>query len=368
MDLSDLSAVYEAEGPFVTVHFAIPSKTEDAAQQLEVRWKDLVRELDELGVDEQTREALTEARGGHEPGQSRLLVAAGGEVLLVESLPDAPAHDSARLDALPHLLPVVHGRGMDLRHILVVTDRQGADITVHAPGAELADEVKGGRIWKQGTTGAPGRGERKHLNRVEQSWEKNAEAVAERVEVFAKTLKPDVIILAGDTRAVEMLQRDLPGSMQPLVAVVQGTRHADGSEELLEQHVRDQLEKRRLDELRELLAKYAEERGQDDLAADGADATVGALRMAQVDTLLLAETVDQERGGYFGPDLTLLALDRQELLDLGVEQPQAAPLVQILIRAAVGTAADVRTLPADLGGDGPTEGIGALLRFATPSG
>lgn len=366
MDLTDLTAVYEAEGPFVTVRFALPSKTEDAAQQLDVRWRDLVRELGEQGVDEATRDALTEARGGHEPGEGRLMVAAAGRVLLVEHLPQAPPQDSVHVAALPRLLALVEARAHNVPHIRVVADRTGADIRVHGLHRDLEDQVESGGALQQGTTGNAGFGELSHLHKVEQSWEQSAEAVAARVERYAKAVRPSVIVVAGDVRAVELLRHALHAPLQPLVEVVAGTRHADGSEELLEERVAAALEERVERDTRALLDRYAQERGQHDLAADGPEATVAALRMAQVETLLVGDSADEEREAFFGPDPTLLALERRELADLGVDDPQSAPMVDVLLRAAVGTAADVRRVPDD-NGVTPALGVGALLRFATAS-
>jgi hypothetical protein len=53
----------------------------------------------------------------------------------------------------------------------------------------------------------------------------------------------------------------------------------------------------------------------------------------------------------------------QELLDLGVEQPWEAPLEEALVRAALGTAADVKLVGGGLE-QSPAEGIGALLRYS----
>lgn len=364
MDLSDLTHLYEADGPFVTVHVVTPSATEDAAQQLEIRWKDLVRELDDRGADPATRDALSEARGGHTGGASRLLVAAGGQVLLNRDLSLAPAQDTVHVGPLPRLLPVVEERGREVRSLVVVTDREGADIAVHGPRGDAEDAVDGGSAVQQGSSG--GFGELAHLHRVEQSWEQSAGAVAERIEHFARTTKPEVVVLAGDQRAVELVREALPAPLAGLVTVVPGTRHADGSEQLLSDRVAEALRAHRAAEVVELLGRYAQERGQQDLAADGAAATVAALRMAQVDTLLLGDPVDEEQEAWLGPDPTLLALDRQELVDLGVAEPVSAPLVDVLIRAAVGTAAAVRRVPDSLD-DAPTDGVGALLRFATLS-
>jgi hypothetical protein len=59
----------------------------------------------------------------------------------------------------------------------------------------------------------------------------------------------------------------------------------------------------------------------------------------------------------------LVATERQTLVDLGVEEPQQGRLSDVLVRAAVGTGADVRIV-LGTGAAAPTDGVGAVLRFA----
>lgn len=61
-----------------------------------------------------------------------------------------------------------------------------------------------------------------------------------------------------------------------------------------------------------------------------------------------------------------MALTEQELRDLGVESPEQADLADVLLRAALGTAAGVRIVPADVA-DAPAGGVGAVLRYADDS-
>jgi hypothetical protein len=44
-----------------------------------------------------------------------------------------------------------------------------------------------------------------------------------------------------------------------------------------------------------------------------------------------------------------------------VDHPVEAPLVDVLVRAALGTSAGVRLVPADRA---PTDGVGAVLRWS----
>lgn len=110
-----------------------------------------------------------------------------------------------------------------------------------------------------------------------------------------------------------------------------------------------------------------QQRGRDELACDGPAAVVAALRMSQVDTLLVTDALDQAAApAWFGPEPTHLALTEAGLRDLRVPGIETAPLVDVLLRAALGTAADVRLVTGSVE-QAPRTGIGALLRFPSQS-
>jgi peptide subunit release factor 1 (eRF1) len=147
------------------------------------------------------------------------------------------------------------------------------------------------------------------------------------------------------------------------VTIGGGGRARDGSEAVIAEDVLRVLSDKVAADTVELLEKYSEERGQQDRAADGVTATVEALRKAQVETLVLSDNRDQSRTAFFGPDAVHVALTPQELLDLGVEQPWEALLDEVLVRAALGTGAEVRFVRGGME-QAPTDGVGALLRYA----
>lgn len=41
MQLAELRKIYDAEGPYATVHLETQEATEDAAEQIELRWNSL---------------------------------------------------------------------------------------------------------------------------------------------------------------------------------------------------------------------------------------------------------------------------------------------------------------------------------------
>jgi peptide subunit release factor 1 (eRF1) len=110
----------------------------------------------------------------------------------------------------------------------------------------------------------------------------------------------------------------------------------------------------------EFLRQFKEERGQRDLAVEGAQATIEALAAARVDTLLIHDDPDDDRTAWFGPEPGMVAQSEKTLSDMGVDQPRRARLVDVAIRAAFSTGAAVRIVPSVGSVD---QGIGAILRF-----
>ncbi len=52
--------------------------------------------------------------------------------------------------------------------------------------------------------------------------------------------------------------------------------------------------------------------------------------------------------------------------DLQTDDVREGPLVDVLLRAAIGTGADARLVPAEMA-EAPQQGVGALLRYADDS-
>ncbi len=95
---------------------------------------------------------------------------------------------------------------------------------------------------------------------------------------------------------------------------------------------------------------------------------MAALRRAQVQTVVISDALAQDATLDIGAEPVQLAVDRQDLDDLGAEHVTTAPAGSAIVRAAVGTGADLVLVPG-----GPTrlaDGVGAVLRYAdaaTPS-
>jgi len=230
------------------------------------------------------------------------------------------------------------------------------------------DPVEAGVVqserWPEHKTGRGGWATKRYDATVQNNWNENAKDVAVTLEKIAADIDARLIVAAGDTKALPLLEEHLATHLREFyVRMPGGGRHLDGSDEIIAEHVTEAISARVAKDTLQLLETYAEKRGQHDRAADGVAATIDSLRRAQVATLILADTRDTTATAFFGPEPVHAALTPQELLDLGVEQPWEAPLDEVLARAALGTGAEVRFVGGGMK-HAPTEGVGALLRYA----
>ncbi len=372
MKLHELAPLYRLSGPVVTWY--LPTEpAEDSATQLEIAWKNGLSELADRGVDEATIAALAAVRRTTgEPAGTRVLVAAGGEVHLDEHVPPPLIAAELSVEPLPRLLPFVAWLGARRAHVVVLTDREGADVIAYpATGGEPVKEVSAQTAeWPVHKTGTGGWAAKRFEASVEESWERSAERVATLVDEVARKVDPAVVVGSGDERAITLLRDRLPAPLQDsFVTVPGGGRHADGADEEVSRRVAEAVAAHAATEEVEVLGRFAEADGRGEGAANGVRPVIGALQKAQVDTLVVAperwRDSDQTLG--FGTEVTQLAADEGELEAMAVDAPERAPLIDVVLRAALGTDADVVAISADAKA-GPRDGLGALLRFdATPA-
>ncbi|MBV9368786.1 MAG: hypothetical protein JO074_03075, partial [Frankiales bacterium] len=205
---------------------------------------------------------------------------------------------------------------------------------------------------------------KRYDNDVEETWEQSARDVASLIDKLAGDIDARVIAASGDDRALQLIAQHLPAHLADrYVTVKGGGRHKDGSDELVAQEVLRVLADRVAADTIELLETFSEERGQHDRAADGIAATIEALQKGQVRTLILTDARDSTQQAYGGPEPAHLALTTQDLDAMGITTYHGAPLEELLLRAAWGTGADVQFVTGGVE-QSPTDGIGALLRYA----
>jgi hypothetical protein len=365
-----LERTYARRGPFATVYLDATRATETGARELDVRWKDVRVDLAARGADDATLEAIEQAIGGDlgTPGRHGLVVvAADGELCFSAVLRDPPATTSASWSPLPHLMPYLAQRASEVPHIVVVADRTGADVyLVGADGGEQEQTVTGSATYPLHRTGADQWDERQFQHRVENNWETNAADVADAVRRLHASNPVPLIVVAGDVRARSMISDALGAIHGTSVRVVEhGGRAAGASADSLQHAVLDEVLRHVWRERRAVLEHLRDNLGRHEYAAAGVAAVVAALRMAQVDTLVISDEPSSTLRAWIGPGATDFGLDDAEAADLGVTSIEHERLDAALIRAVHGTGAQLVVTPG--GHDYLPDGIGALLRYDTAS-
>ncbi len=361
--LDDLAGLYERSGPFVTVYLDTTSSIENAGGLLALRWKSDRRRLARAGADEATLAAVDlEAEAGHTPGDTRAVIATDGSVLHVSNRPEPPIVEMARWASLPVLGPLIASRQASVPHVIVLADRTGGDIVAH-PRLDLTFAVSVAGAEAHLTKSTPeGCSQPRLQQRAENTWQDNAVLVAATLSGVVDDVRPRVVIVGGDIRAVRLLKAALPKRVLDRLHIVDGCR-SDGTNGRFADGVAGVLRNAVAEETESVLAEFREARGRGPGAADGPGATLKALAEGRVDTLLVHDAAGDRRHAWFGPGLAQVASTRRAVRSNGpVATDRRGRLVDIALRAAFGTGAQVRILPS-LGMSGPKGGVGALLRY-----
>lgn len=359
----DLVPVLLNPSPVASVYLDTNSATPNAREEIDLRWKNVRRELEGSGADAATLEALeATVAAPHGGGKALAMFAADGTVLHRSRWPEPPTRDFARWAPLASVGPVIEWRQSMAPHLVVRVDRLGADIVAFLPGeSDVATEVTGDDLHVQ-RSGPGGWSQRRFQQRAENQWESNAAEVADNLVKIFDDVSARLVVLSGDVRAVQYLRESLPTRVLDVLEEVGGGREDEADDRIAEETVRLVANAAASDTVA-LLEKFREERGQEDRASDGVEATVEALRRAQVETLLVHDDPGDDRSLWFGPEGVHLAVAPGPLTDLGVESPQEGRLVDVLIRSALATGSDVRIVPTTAA-NGPADDVGAVLRWA----
>lgn len=363
--LDDLTPLLERSGPFATVVLARAEPSEDASEQTELRWRELRLRLVEQGAPEAVADAVGERlledrgedRGQH---QAIAVVASHDGVELVERHLEAPPRDLARWSPIPSLGLIVEWRQLTPPHLVVLTDRTGADISVVGDGAARLEIEGDDNVINKPAAG--GWSERRIQARAHDSWERNAAQVAERVAALADAIHARTVVISGDPRASTMLVDELPETLAQVTQVVAGDHRAPGSGDI-DTDVLHLVANAAAEDTVRFLEQFKQELGRHERAVEGAEATLAALSQAQVGVLAAHDDPSDERMAWCAEAPEHVALEGETLRSMGsgAGEPQMARLVDVAIRSAILTGASVRMVPWH---GGPRDGIGGLLRWS----
>ncbi|MFF4649277.1 Vms1/Ankzf1 family peptidyl-tRNA hydrolase [Streptomyces sp. NPDC001380] len=375
MRLTDLRPLYERPGPWASVYADIGGDVEDVRAAIQLRARSAREQLLEQGADARTAQAVHDfiIDRPSPPGRRGLAVfAAGGEVVHSELLPEGPTDTTADWAPLPHVMPLLVQRGARIPHMVVAVDRAGADISVWTADPEGHEVLAGGRevegstdpITKVHPGGPGGWSQARFQRRAENTWDRNARAVAAEVAEVADRFGVELIMAAGDVRARRLLQEHLPQRWQePLVDLETGGRAVGISPEHLDAARRAALAEYAARRRRASADRLSQELGRRALAVQGVGPVVNALSEGKVLTVLLEDHPESDTQLWIGPEPGQLALFSDDARLMGVDTPEHDRADAAMARALAATAADLVVLE---GGEGPrpVDGIAALLRHA----
>jgi hypothetical protein len=371
VEATDLAELTKGEGPFLTIVLATRADVENAAQRARTRWRTLRADLEGRDVPRDVLDAVEPVLAdAHLSGDGVHVVADASGVRHVEHGPRPGAVDGdAWWEPVPRLALPIRWRQAEVPFVVALADRTGATLYGFRHGPEdrpdVERDVRGEADFPISKVAPGGWAQRRYQERAENTWEENAADVAEAVVRLAKRVDARLILLAGDVRALSLVQGSWPAGFDLPVEVVPGERPWEGSGPMVPDEAREVVDGFVERETRAIVERFREEKGQGDLAADGAAATLRALAAAQVAVLLLHEDADDDATAWIGPESVPVAATREDLETLGVERPIEVRRVDALIRAAIGTSAAIRFLPP---GTGLTDGVGALLRWSDSPG
>lgn len=357
-----LRELAKLSGPVHSVYFRMPVVGESTA----ARRHAVVKRLSDRGahavVVQQINEALCDVHPGR--GAVGIFFDGQGESHTVV-MPGADLADRVSTSALADLLPVLAWLQADPAYVLAVLDHAGADITVHpgeGAGSRTSQVVAPDSDAFDNGSGEVSKDELRR--RLEASWHRTAALTAHAVADAVRDSGSRLLLVAGDPRMAALVAGQLPSVIghQVVVRRVSGGRGHDGSQALRAEQIARALAEAADAETREVLDRLAERGGPGGLAVEGSAAVQHALARGRAGTVIVTDSPGDERVSWFGDHATELSGHRHELERLGANA-QRGRLVDVVVRAAILTDADVRVLKPGTAG-APAQGLGALCRFA----
>lgn len=339
--LEDLRDLVQQDGPFSTVVLPTPSRVDDAEHRFAVEWSNARRRLAVPSEDLDEIDRVV-ASLSHAGGDALVIVHATGGPTHVEFLDESVEQATVSQGDAPSLLPLIAARQRTVPHLLVVTDRAGADITALDGGEVLATrQVEGDTEYIH--RGHPGGwSQRRFQQRAENTWERNADDVADAAAELARRVDAEMVLVAGDVRAQTMVVDGLgQRGHLPTFAIEAGDPEGIGREarRLLATHVAEQVT---------VLSEQVKARIGTGTASVDPDEVLAWLAEGRVDTLLVH---DETRRSDEPPSTTS---------DEVVGVPAGNRIADAAVVAALTSSADIVVVPMLAVMTGP---IAALARW-----
>lgn len=345
MKLETVRTLNDVDGPFATVYLESRSPSEDAEDQIRLRWNAQREKLAEAGAGDDILTALDEVvlvpNITEIQADGRVLVAHSGGVLLNEPWDANPgAGDDSAFGDIPELSAYVRERAGAVRILLAVVDQKGAVVRrLVATEDKNLDGLGSGEHENEDVVESssdvpvrkPRQGALSHnqiQRRADEAVKQNARGVAEHLDATARSWEPDILVLAGEAQGRTAVREELSAALSE---IVQET-HEGGLAEVGGDNAGEALSRAIGSIASELAAGHAiaqadrfEEAKARGRAAEGLDAVRQAAGMGAVETLLLS--YDRPTRGESALVVSCAQIDADAaLVDIEVTEDIAAVL------------------------------------------
>jgi hypothetical protein len=376
VNLSFLRELYQRPGPWASAYLDATHNTADGDQAVGLRWRGLREQLAAQGADEPTLAAMDLAvNTGYDinavpavgppagPGRVGLAVfAAHGRVALAEPLPRPPVREQATWSRRPQTGPLVSGAAEQVRWVRAVVDRTGGQLTAGDAGHLRIDrDVPTAERYPTHKSGQGGWSQLNYERSTVTVWDRNVHNVVDALTDAADRMGADVIIVAGDVRARQMLIDRLPKRLAGRVVHSEAGSRAPGADpSSLDEATAEAVARVASERRAELLDRYRMDlsRGR---AREGVAPVTEAAWHAAMDVLLITDGAEPALVWIDPDDPRAVAPDPAVLREVGVSGPEQESAIAALIAAAA--AGDAEVVTVDPNEQPLTDGVGAITRY-----
>ncbi len=291
----------EAPGPFASIYFEDSHDTQNAAAQLDAKWRDLHRQLEDQGADVALISRVERAVVSARPpvGRSgRGIVAGAAGVLVNEHLISPPVATVVRVSELPYVVPLLESGIVHTTYVLAAVDRVGADITLYQGDTVRSDTVDAGGypVHKAPESASTGYGDPQHRgedqHRVEEAVRKNVCAVADRLTEVLDGSEAEAVFVVGQDRSRAELIADLPERVTARVVDLPVGARNTGVDDEVRHAIEAEFERRRIAVSREAAERFRAE-GHGPASPSKVSLRCAALREGAVETLIIGDLGDE---------------------------------------------------------------------------
>jgi Bacterial archaeo-eukaryotic release factor family 2 len=373
MDVGFLRALYETSPDrsghgYVSLYLdnTMPS-TGKVAVEAALRWRSARERLAADGADDATLAAVQQAVTGDTPaGGGHVVFASAGRVRLSSTMPQPPPSEVVSYTPLPHVVPWLAQRPARLPHLRIAATRTGGQVVAVSEEAVAAEKVAG-ESWPVHKPHAGGWSMARFQRSAEETWDETAKKIVDAATAEATRINARFVIVGGDIRERTIVLERLPTALREVALIVDREVEPDAPQfaEAADAEAARQAGVDSQARLGEFRARMNVADPTERRATEGVHDTLIALRDGLVSDVLLAVGPLSAATAWVGPGMTDAATEMDELLERGVSRPAEDRADAALVRAAVGTDAELHFLPDDA--DLPAGGVAALLRAPAAS-